>query len=269
MTITYGNGIGDTTGDTLATCKPLMASGNVWYVNSVGGVDAASPAGQNASKPLATLQQAHTNAADNDIIFLQPGHTQIFTTFLSVTKKVTIIGGGQSNGLPTVKLFNNSAGVEMLSLLANVELRNIWFPSNMQPNSQDRVDTNADGYRIIGCYFECGANDLGPALLIASGNNGRIVNTTFISTATAVTAQPLTGISVTAAISDLEMDGVVFSGGTVGFSNYRAFDGTSGVITRLRATRISLLLGADIKLASASTGYLNVQTAQNGSRVDW
>lgn len=269
VTITYGNGAGEALGDTLAICKPLIATGNIWYVNSAGGVDAASPAGQNREKPLATIQQAFTNALANDIIILMTGHTQTFTAFVSVPNGVTVVGAGSSGGKPTVKLFNNSAAGAQVNLGSNSELRNIWFPSNLQTNAANRVTTGGDGFRVIGCYFECGATDNAAALNVASGNFGRIVNSTFISTATLVTAQPSSAITVTNPVSDLELDGVVFSSGTVGFSNYRAFDGSSSAITRIRATNISQLLGADVKLNAASTGYWNSSVVTGGARLDW
>ena len=63
----YPNGLGQSLGDTLATTYPLHMSGQVWYVLSTTGVDAASPRGLDATRPLATFGQAYSNASNNDI----------------------------------------------------------------------------------------------------------------------------------------------------------------------------------------------------------
>ena len=72
-----------------------------------------------------------------------------------------------------------------------------------------------------------------------------------------------------AATADMELDGLVLSGGTVGFSNYNAFDGGSFAISRIRGLSVSLLLGADMKLNASSTGYVNIQLSTGGSRFQW
>lgn len=270
MSIIYQNGLGDTQGDALATCRPLYSSGNVWYVNSAGGVDATTPAGQNREKPLATLAQAVTNAASGDIIELMSGHAETITSGVSVSKQLTIVGGGSLNGQPTVRLTPNTTGNLLICGATNCQLRNIWFPSNLQASTVARVAVVAQNFRMHGCYFECGANDQAAGLSLDNTTAAaRISNTTFISTATSATAQPESGLKTTVAITDLELDGVVFSGGAFGFSNYRAFDGSAFAITRLYAINISQLLGADVKLHASTTGRWNTQTCTGGARLDW
>lgn len=271
MSIIYPNGAGDTLGDTLVTCRPLYSSGNVWYVLNTIGVDAATPAGQNREKPLATLGQALTNAVNNDIIVLLTGHTETLTGQLDIGKSVTIVGAGRAGNLPTVKLLNSQEnGTLLVADAPNVELRNIWFPPNTSLNPSPRVDVEATSFRMIGCYIECGQTDTGAAVSFGTTSGlARIVNTTIISVATSRAAQPLSAISLAAATSDLELDGLVLSGGTVGFSNYQAFDGSGFAISRLRGLSVSLLLGADVALNASTTGYLNIQTSTGGSRVRW
>jgi hypothetical protein len=65
------------------------------------------------------------------------------------------------------------------------------------------------------------------------------------------------------------MTGVVLDGGTVGFSNFYAFDSGGNAITHLEAEAISLLEGADMKFDPATTGWINVVRCTGGSRVDW
>lgn len=273
MSIIYGNGIGDTLGDQLATCRPLYTSGSVWYVSSAIGVDAGSPAGKNREKPLATLAQAITNAADNDIISLLSGHTETTTAGYTVNKKLTIVGSGSSGGKPTVKLnMNLVAGTLMTVSATNVELRNIWFPTSASVNS-NRIVVSAALFRMKGCYVECGPNDNHGVSLAAGADSARFVNSTFISVATSITLQALGGLQLAATVNDLELDGMVFSSGTVGFSNggvSYAFNSNGATINRLKAENVSLLLGADVNLSGVGTsGFFNSQLVTGGSRVDF
>ena len=268
------NGIGELLGDVLITGKPFQSTGDVWFVNSNGGQDGAAPAGKDREKPLASLAQAITSAAAGDIIVLMTNHTETLTGPLSVNKAVVIVGAGLSGGLPTVTLKINSAANDLLDVsAAAAELHNILFPASVQSNvgggGGSKIFVNAAQFRCVGCYFQCSGNDQMSALGLGTGaNNARIVNTTFISTATAVATRPRGGLEITAAISDLEMDGVTFSDGTVGFAQ-SAMLATAAAITRLRGQNISQLLGADIQLHASTVGWLNIQTATGGGRLSW
>lgn len=271
----YPNGIGASVGDSLATCRPLQTTGNVWYVNSVGGVDAASPAGQNREKPLASSAQALTNAVSGDIIVYLSTHAETLTSQLAVSKTLTFVGEGSSGGKPTVRLTMNAAGQPTFVVTQTAcEFRNIYFPTNLQTNSQAKIKVSAGGgtlCKIRGCYFECGATDA--FAVDVGGDQCRIESSTFISVATLLSAQPLLAITSTASgtVSDLELNNVVVSAGTVGFSNYAAIDLTTGggTFVRLKIENLNLLLGADVTLGAASTGRVNVQLATGGSRVQW
>jgi hypothetical protein len=270
--INLPNGTGETLGDTLATCSPIQVSGNVWYVNSVGGVNGASPAGKDKQKPLATLAQAQTNAADGDIVYLLSGHTETLVAALSISKKLTIVGTGSASGKPTVKLYNNSAAAGLLSIAsANVELRNIWFPENVQSNTATAkvAVTNVNGFRCVGCYFEAGAFDQNDQLGIAGTSSTlRIVNTTFISTATVVATRPAAALDFSGTCSDADLSGCVFSDGTVGFSSSSLL--ISGTVTRLKGEALSFLLGADADFSAGTvTGWVNAQTHTGGGSVRW
>jgi len=271
VTIVYQNGIGDTLGSVLSTCRPLYSTGNVWYVNSNGGVDAASPAGQNREKPLATLVQAVTNATDFDIIDLMPGHAETLAAQLTISKVLTIVGGGRSGGLPTVKIgLAPEAGTAIAVDTSFVELINVWMLANPGVNTNPRIDVGAEGFNMADCYVECGPNDHASAVRFSAGSDSsRIANTTFISTATSVAAQPTSAVEIAATLTRLTLDGLVLSAGTAGFSNYRAFDGAGFSIAAIRGLSVSLLLGADMKLHPDTTGYVNVQTCTGGSRLDW
>ena len=274
MTITnYTNGIGGSTGDSLALAKPLSTSGNVWYVDSATGVDAGSAAGQNREFPVFTIAQAITNSSDDDIIVCLDGHAETIVSVVSISKRLTIVGEGSSAGVPTVIITNNQAAGSMFAVAAiNVQFRNIKFATNTQSCSVARVTTASTNTRFVGCYFACARYDDATAVLLNSGATyASFESCTFISTETThdLSTQPESAIKSGAAIADLSIADCVFSSGVSGFANFYAVDLSAGACTRVRMTGLSLLLGADIKLHASSTGYVNVQTTTGGAKVVW
>lgn len=264
------NGSGEITGDDLVLAAPLQTPGTVWFVNSATGTDGASPAGKDREKPLATLAQAQTNATAGDIVILEAGHAETYTAALTISKQLFIAAGGNSAGSSPVKFTLNSAAANVFSITAtNVELRNILFPAGLQTNTgSGKVTTAVAGVRVIGCRFESSALDQCAGLQLQVGaDNSRIENTTFISTATTTATRPTRGLyGPASALNDLEMVGVTFDDGTVGYST-AACDLPQ--VVRLRAIRISALRGADVLIASNSTGWLNLATSTGGGRIVW
>jgi hypothetical protein len=268
----YPNGIGGTApGDSLDLARPLMTTGNVWYVSSLIGTDAASPAGQNREKPLGTLAQAVTNAVDGDIIVFLPGHAQTLTAVQQLNKRLTLIGEGTANGKPSVSFTMNAAALTMLNpTVDGVELRNIHFPPSAQANTGVKVGPNGGVSDLLvrGCYFEQGATDLAAGLSVPASRY-RVEDSTFISVATLTSAQPLMAIQGFGTVTGFTMRNCVVSAGTAGFSRYSAVDFTAATLTNMDLEGISLLLGADIAFPSTATGRVNIQLATGGSRVIW
>lgn len=267
----YPNGAGGAVGDQIDTCKPLQTTGSIWYVSSLIGTDAAAPAGQNREKPLATIAQAITNAASGDMIVFLSGHTQVIPAGQTIAKSLILVGEGTNGVKPAVTFSTSFTSLPMFSLTANnIELRNLYFPASPSTVSSPRIAVSQPRCRIAGCYSEHNGNDTSWGVQLNAGADSfRVTNSTFISTATSTALQPLGALQSTTTVADLEFDNVVISAGTVGFSNYAAVDLSAAAATRIRMTNVSLLLGADMKLGSASTGLVNVQLATAGSRVDW
>lgn len=266
----YPNGLGESLGgDSLASQKPIITSGNIWWVNSVTGTDAGGTAGQDREKPLATLGQANTNATDGDIIVLQSGHSETLTSALSL-KGVTVVGIGTTSGKPAAQIKINAAAATCVQFTTTGgELRNIYFPAAVQSdtNTNGKVRLTTANCIVYGCYIESSANDQLPALSIDS-NSSRVENCTIVSTATSTATRPLRGIWTSGAVSDLVLIGNIFDDGTVGYAS-GACDISAGTVTRLKAYGNSFLRGADLAVASASTGYFVPSTQSGGPRVSW
>jgi hypothetical protein len=277
----YASGIGGTTGAELATLVPLYTSGNVWYVKSGTGVDAAGNAGKERNKPLATLAQAHTNASAGDIIVFLASHSQTLTAVQVFDKAhLTILGEG-SIAAGTGVTFARNANDEMFDVTAaGVQFVNLTLgPSATTSTTTALVRFAGAGGKLIGCYCRASTIDDGPILELITGadhfsmskftrSDGTVAQPTFISTATTVADQPDNAIEITNAISHLTMDSVIIDGAASGWAQPFAVNGAAAV-TGLKATNMELLNDSDVNLATGTTGYIHVVRTSGSSRVVW
>lgn len=265
----YQNGVGGTAGATLATVSPLYCSGDVWYVHSGTGSDAASPRGKERIRPLATLAQALTNAAAGDIVVCLSGHAETLTSSETFAEAgIVVVGEGSGASRPR---FTRNADVVMFNVTAaGVSFHNIFFPISGTSSTLSRVKFAAANCSLVGCYFECGANDDGPSVETVTGASQiRIAGSTyFVSTVTDVTTQPESAINITNALTDLEMDTVIFDGGSSGWADPYAFNGAAA-ITRLRAVNVDLLGDSDMILATGTSGYVAPRNKSGSARIVW
>lgn len=263
----WPNGYGLGLGDQLVSAKPLMTSMTTYFVSSLVGSD--SNDGLDPDTAYATLGKAITVAAGNaSIIVLMSGHTQTLTTTVTPTAGTIIVGAGSSGGKPTVKLTMNAAATTIFTCSnAGVQIRNIWFPSNAQTNSASRVKFTGINGRMVGCYFECAGTDTGASVELGTGGSGgTIKDTTFISTTTSATSLPAAGLSVTAALTDISIDGCVFNEGTNGFNGVALSLGST--VTRLRAENLSFINGSSA-LFGAAAGIVTPTTVSGAGSISY
>ena len=263
----YTGGYGGANGAVLASAAPIYQSGNTWYVDSFIGADAASPAGRDRARPLASLAQALTNASANDTIVFLQGHQQTLTaiTTLSIAG-LKLLGEGTGTNRPS---FTRNVNDELFDITAaGVRIENIWFPVSSTSTALGKVRTAGANTKIINCYFESGANDTGPAIeLITGGDSCEIRDTYVVSTST--TTPPGPAITVTNAVSDLTLDTVVIDAGSVGMGAALFAVVGTGAITRLFAENLDLLNDADVTLATGTTGIVHVRNKSGSARIVW
>lgn len=266
------NGLGEILGDVLATTKPLYCSGAVYFVRSTIGSDVDT--GLDHERPFATLAHAVATASAGDVICLLDGHTETLAAAIAINKQLYIVGGGSSGGKPTVSFLTSVGNQDIFDIsAAHTEIRNILFKEpTVNANGGafgSKVSISANGVRVIGCYFEMGPKDVGQyGLFLSAGvTDVRLTGTTFISTATNSATRPYGALSFSGGgtFTDFEMDGVVFSDGTVGYQN-PSFDGAGRTFTRFRGMNLSLLLGADMVIGTW-TGFFATPTTTGGGRV--
>ena len=271
MTQSYPNGGGASLGHWLAVNKNTYLSGNFWYVHNTLGTDAASPAGQDRRKPLATIAQAFTNGATMDVIVLMDGHTETFTTSPSLGGKAfTIIGEGSSGGEPTVQLNMNAANARTFIMpTAGTRIGNIKF-SNLQANSLHHLDVGATGITIEDCLFNLNDFDNdAPIVVGGSGTYCRIARCTFKSVSTSTSTQPNSAIRSSGAANGLTIEDCVVDGGEFGFSRFHAVDLSATNFTGLSIKNLTLKNGADVKINASTTGHANIPAQEGSARVEW
>jgi uncharacterized protein with GYD domain len=268
MTAFYADGIGGSVGDSLVTAYPLLTSGNVWYVDSQTGNDTYS--GLNRAAPFATLAAALGTCTAGDIIACLDGHTETLTAVLDIdSDDLTIIGEGSDSGVPTVTFGLNASTGSMFTITSpGTRFINIKFADNTQETDAARVVVTSAGFQMRSCYLEMGNYDTDNAgIAIHTGaSHARFESTTFISTATSNATLPAKAIDTTAAVDRIGLVGVVFSGGTNGWSGYACT--LSGSVGSYYAENVSLLLGADISVAETVNGFANVAVSTGGGRID-
>lgn len=277
------NGIGATSGATLALRKPVITTGRIWYVDSQTGN--ASYTGKDRSYPLTTIAAAVTaiGASSDHVIVCLSGHTEEIAAAITVGQRISIIGEGSSGGSPTVKLTLAHATANMFTVTANYcYFENIWFQSRGRAASPGAATGNhinsatADFGIVKGCRFESDQYSDGPTVSLGTGADGwRFEGCTWASveTATGATLKPDSGFRTGGAITGLTLIDCTFDGGTVGYltsgNEPWAFDASAGAVTPLIVDGLALLRGADFKAHASSVGRINPATSTGHGRVEW
>lgn len=274
MTTFFSQGAGGSVGGNYATDRNMYVSdgsaGAIWYVHYTNGTDAVAPAGLDRHYPLKTAAQAHTNASDGDVVVFLDGHDESFSSELSITKSIVLVGEGSNAGVPGATFRIGHATANVLSIDApSVILQNIRFRPRASSSTGSYISIAETNMLIDDCYFELDENNDDYGVLVAPGADQLTIrSSTFVSTATA--SRPLAGLFFSATSVALEMEGVVFDGGTTGFigsSGYPyAMDATQCGLSPVHALSISLLRGANVGLSTVK-GYFNVQTSTGGGQV--
>lgn len=154
--------------------------GNVFWVDSGSGADAANDGTFN--KPFATLDYAvgRCTANNGDIILLKPGHAENITTHDNIDFDVAgieVIGLGQGNDRATFTWSGTDATACMTVGADNVALRNLVFVCNDTGNDvasalQIGADTTGiDDVTVDSCEFRNSSGDFLIGILVQDGQN--------------------------------------------------------------------------------------------------
>ncbi len=264
--ITYVNGAGGSTGAELATIAPLQMSGVIWYVgNAVSGAS-DSNAGTERTRPLATLQQAVTNAGTGDIIDLLENHAETISSVVTISDAgLSIIGEGAGTSRPSLTNGVAAATNPMISVqAASVMFDNIQFPpSSVNARERSLITGGSGGYSVIkNLTFYCGANDGQRSLNYTSLGRDTLTGTTFVS----MSSDAAAGLELNAS-PGFQADNIVFDGGSFGWDVYALY--VSSATTVFRMTNIQLLNGSNVLMPTGTTGVLQVSEQSGDSNIDW
>lgn len=281
MTIHLSNGLGGSTGDSLALASPLMVSKTVYYVSSTDG--SSSNDGRDRLHPLdslATVASALSGGGGttDSIVVLMDGHAETFSAALAFDQRGTIIvGEGSTSGVPTVTLTHNHASANLLNVTGNhVEIRNVKISVPAQAASGYMINVNATHCFFKNVHIDVDENNDAAAVFVDNNAAGaRFNGCKFVSTETTTTpaARPYTPFVVDngATHTGLYLEDCTFDGGATGFKAgsdfYALYAG--GTINSMFMQNLSLLRGAGIKVGASSTGYIHVGTATGHAEVEW
>lgn len=261
----YPNGAGGSTGADLATLKPLLVSGTIYYVgNAVTGAS-DSNAGTERTAPWLTSAHAQATVANGDTVVYLASHAENIGTQVAWTQTgLNLVGEGSGSTKPS---FSCTAGIVMWVFSgAGCLLDNLTFPASTTDGATRVQINNVASTKLNALTFYCGAHDTNPSLALVNtgANNTRITNTTFTATA-ALGGYALNNAN---AITDLTLDNVTFDAGSFQWLLGGAWN-VPAAVTRLRATRINILNGSNVVLATGTTGIIQVASQTGDSQVNW
>ena len=282
------SGLGGT-GSELALATKLYVMGKtttqIIYVDSVTGINGASPAGYSRKRPLATLAQAMTNAGDNAIIVMMATHDETISTAVSTgfSEYLSIIGEGtDSAGRPSASLTIAEAVATsgITTSGSNVMFQNIRFKQPTAAMTKLTISLAGQGTIFDSCYFESGQYSDGALIKFAPSTCAglRFKGCTFVSVSTngAIASTPREVLSCGAVAGDMtvRMDDCVFDGGLTGYKEAlnnpfcTDFHLSTGTV-RFQGLGLSLLRGAILQLVDENTrwGFASTPTVTGGGGI--
>jgi hypothetical protein len=236
-------------------------SGSVFFVDSTSSTASDANAGTEPELPKATWTSAYTAAAAGDFIICAAGHSEIISAANTLaTVGVTTIGLGVGTLIP--RFTSNVAGAMWSTTGAYQKFFNLYFPASTAATTS-RLTLSTGPAVVNGCYFECGVNDTGAALIVSSAD-ARVESCSFVATA----SRPARGIQIPSAVAGGTFKDLLFDGGSYGWTS-TAFQ-IANSTTRMWLENIRLANRSDMIANVTGTSYqmLGVRTLDNtGCRI--
>lgn len=257
-------GIGYPTGVDTVTVSPVYTSAKIYFVSSLTGNDTTGT-GVDPERPWATINKFFLSGnATGDICAVAAGHVETFTSNFSMGSNVRIVGGGVGTSRPQITNANAASAPMWDNTPAACVVENLYFPASSVASAGPRIRQEGTGSRVINCQFDCGVNDTfatGSLEYVTGAGSATIQNTVFSS----VGSRPSVGLAVSNAMNDMLLDGVTFSGGSYGWTDY-AFKGVAA-ITRLVVKNLVLSGNSDLITATATTYQIFGVTTSGASKI--
>lgn len=262
----YQDGAGGSSGADLAQLKPVYTSGTIYYLGNATTGNSDSNSGKERVAPLSTLAQANTNMSAGDALVILASHSETLASAVTLSNNgLTIVGEGSGTTIPR---FTNNVAATMINWTGTgIMMDNIYFPASTSA-SQVRMTISGARFEVRNLKVDCGANDTATGSVTTAGAvTGRFFSCAF--TATGATPTPALTIAAASSPTDITMDTVTFDAGSFTWNANALLVGAGATVTRLRATKLSLLNGSHVSVPTGTTGYIQVSTVTGDSRIDW
>jgi hypothetical protein len=154
--------------------NPPFSVGNVFYVSSVTGTNAAGY-GRSPEAPLASLAyfmlQDFPTASNGDVVYLMPGHAETVSAAAGIIMDiagVTVIGIGTGTLQPKIT-FDTIISADLDIDAANTVFENVHFSANFADITA-AIDVNAQFCTIRKCRFSETAVNMNALIWILGGS---------------------------------------------------------------------------------------------------
>jgi hypothetical protein len=248
-------------GDMLSKYLYGAPVGNVFFVNSVTGVDSVG-AGLTPDGPVATLDYAIglCTANNGDHIIVMPGHTETIIAAAGVAADVagiTIIGMGYGRKRPVIN-YTTAVGASLDVTAANVRIENLVFTPIGFDAITAAINVSAADCQIVNCEFEL-ANATNQAVLgiltTAAANRLLVQNCHFHGTSDAGTTAAICIVGGT----DIRLENNIFIG---------AYSSGVGAIQQITTTTVNAIVKDNIiQNLTASNTKAMVFTASSTGQI--
>lgn len=265
---TFGDKLYELGGVPVSGGADVFTTGTVYFVDSVTGSD--SYTGKGVKNSLATISAAVAKCSANvrDVILVAAGHTETVTSEITITTAgISIIGIGNGKNRPAITANFSSAGDTIAIDGANVQIKNLYFPTP-SASQNAAIDINAADAVVENCLLLCGANFLDGVTITANGDDAKVQNNEMKITANG----PNAGVRLEGAVDGVQIIDNYFLGG----SDTNAWDDaaidaatTAGVDVIPTNTRIkdnTFLFGVGVDINSAgTTGFIEYNSFGEGT----
>lgn len=232
----------------------------MFWVDSATGNDAN--AGTEPELPKATWTSAYGAASAGDTILCASGHAEIISVAATLALAgVTTIALG--TGTSRARFTSAVAGAMWTVTGAYTQFFGCYFPASTAATTARIAVSTGEGCKLVGSYFECGANDTTNCVTIAD-NDCHIESCDFVATA----SRPARGVNITGAVTNTTLKDCLFDGGAFGWTS--AALNVTAAATRILMENIRLANRSDIVFTTTGTSYklFGVRPIDNtGSRV--
>lgn len=258
-----------TTGPTLLTGAPYVASSAIYYVNSVTGSD--TNAGTRREKPKATVFGAAgaisvCTTGESNLIFCEKVHRETVSSAYTWAKTgITLISDGSGSDAAT---FTSSVVGVMVNVTAtDVRIENCYFAASTAATTS-RITIAAAGVELRTCYFESGSNDAADTVLVNAVADATVKGCTFkVTSAPTGTAQ--IGLRVTGASTNFLMESCTFDGQSFGWTDSACkIDTATADRFRLRENTVQNYSFINVSISGVK-GYLGDLTSDSTSGWSW